>query len=309
MDCRIVTGDKDSFQLITDRVWVKHVKTRMGQTETIDYDPVRFREEYGFEPARMVDLKALMGGRQRQHPRRARRGGEDGHGPHPALRHRGGHLSGPGRPGREARRAEKAGSRGGERPDEPDLATIRCDAPLELKLEETRWSGAFRPELYDIFLRLGFSRLIQRYGLHPSPEAEERRPSPAPAPWSRSLTPPQPSGPPRPLPGARCISAGRTGETMWVFHDAGEQSCTAYSLDRKTFSGDYDAALGTLFSASDQKVGHGIKDIQRSLLERGLPTGGWRFDTALAAYLLEATAGSYDIDRLNAKILRLHPLD
>ena len=37
VDCRIVTGDKDSFQLITDRVWVKHVKTRMGQTETIDY--------------------------------------------------------------------------------------------------------------------------------------------------------------------------------------------------------------------------------------------------------------------------------
>ena len=30
----------------------------MGQTETILYTPERFREEYGFEPPLMVDLKA-----------------------------------------------------------------------------------------------------------------------------------------------------------------------------------------------------------------------------------------------------------
>ena len=60
-DCVIVTGDKDSLQLVTERTTVCHVKSRMGQTETILYTPERFREEYGFEPKRMVDLKALMG--------------------------------------------------------------------------------------------------------------------------------------------------------------------------------------------------------------------------------------------------------
>ena len=35
--CTIVTGDKDSFQLITDTTHVCHVKSRMGKTETIDY--------------------------------------------------------------------------------------------------------------------------------------------------------------------------------------------------------------------------------------------------------------------------------
>ena len=54
--CVIVTGDKDSLQLISDKSYVCNVKTRMGQTETIIYDPTRFREEYGFEPERMVDL-------------------------------------------------------------------------------------------------------------------------------------------------------------------------------------------------------------------------------------------------------------
>ena len=60
-ECVVVTGDKDSLQLIGRRVRVLNVKTRMGQTETVDYTPERFREEYGFEPEKMIDLKALMG--------------------------------------------------------------------------------------------------------------------------------------------------------------------------------------------------------------------------------------------------------
>ena len=60
-DCCIVTGDKDSFQLISETTHVCHVKSRMGQTETKEYTPELFREEYGFEPVRIIDLKALMG--------------------------------------------------------------------------------------------------------------------------------------------------------------------------------------------------------------------------------------------------------
>jgi DNA polymerase-1 len=60
-ECVVVTGDKDSLQLVSDRTHVRHVKTRMGQQETTDYTPGTFREEYGFEPVRMIDLKALMG--------------------------------------------------------------------------------------------------------------------------------------------------------------------------------------------------------------------------------------------------------
>ena len=60
-DCVVVTGDKDSLQLITDRTKVKLVSTRMGQTTTKDMTPETFREQYGFEPIHMIDLKALMG--------------------------------------------------------------------------------------------------------------------------------------------------------------------------------------------------------------------------------------------------------
>ena len=50
-----------AVQLVTDRTYVELVTTRMGKTTTKEMDPAAFREVYGMEPERMVDLKALMG--------------------------------------------------------------------------------------------------------------------------------------------------------------------------------------------------------------------------------------------------------
>ena len=60
-DCVIVTGDRDSLQLIDSHVKVTLVISKPGQTSATLYDEEVFRGEYGFEPKRMVDLKALMG--------------------------------------------------------------------------------------------------------------------------------------------------------------------------------------------------------------------------------------------------------
>ena len=56
-DCFVLTGDRDSLQLIDDKVTV----LLATNNETIRYTPDRFREDYGFEPIRLIDLKALMG--------------------------------------------------------------------------------------------------------------------------------------------------------------------------------------------------------------------------------------------------------
>ena len=60
-ECVVVTGDKDSLQLVTEHTRVKLVSTRMGQTTTKDMTPESFQEAYGFEPIHIIDLKALMG--------------------------------------------------------------------------------------------------------------------------------------------------------------------------------------------------------------------------------------------------------
>ncbi|MCQ2416683.1 MAG: DNA polymerase I [Oscillospiraceae bacterium] len=56
-ECVLLTGDRDNFQLISERVSVRY----LGRKEPVQYTEKVFREEYGFDPIHMVDLKALMG--------------------------------------------------------------------------------------------------------------------------------------------------------------------------------------------------------------------------------------------------------
>jgi DNA-directed DNA polymerase len=56
-ECCVLTGDRDSLQLINENVTVLLATNK----ETIRYTPERFTEDYGFEPIRLIDLKALMG--------------------------------------------------------------------------------------------------------------------------------------------------------------------------------------------------------------------------------------------------------
>ncbi|MBO5778815.1 MAG: DNA polymerase I [Clostridia bacterium] len=55
--CYILTGDRDSLQLISDRTTVLLAKNN----ETVPYTPDRFAADYGVTVEQFVDLKALMG--------------------------------------------------------------------------------------------------------------------------------------------------------------------------------------------------------------------------------------------------------
>lgn len=61
LDSIVVTGDKDSLQLITDKTKVMLVVTRKGIQETEIYDEVKVQEKYGLSPKQIIDLKGLMG--------------------------------------------------------------------------------------------------------------------------------------------------------------------------------------------------------------------------------------------------------
>lgn len=59
--CVISTGDRDSLQLVSDRVRVLLAATKMGRPEITDYTPEKIAEKYGVTPAQLIDVKALMG--------------------------------------------------------------------------------------------------------------------------------------------------------------------------------------------------------------------------------------------------------
>ncbi len=55
----LVTGDKDSLQLVNENTTVLY--TKKGVTGIVEYTEEFFREEYGISPLQFVDCKALMG--------------------------------------------------------------------------------------------------------------------------------------------------------------------------------------------------------------------------------------------------------
>ena len=56
-ECYILTGDRDSLQLISDKTTVLLAKNN----EVVPYTPDRFAADYGVTVEQFVDLKALMG--------------------------------------------------------------------------------------------------------------------------------------------------------------------------------------------------------------------------------------------------------
>lgn len=290
--CDVVTGDKDSLQLITDSTHVFNVKTRMGQTDTIEYTPERFREEYGFDPIRMIDLKALMGDSSDNIP------GVPGIGEKTAkdLLVRFGTVADIYRdldaldikPG-----VRKKLTEGRESAQLSfDLATIRTDAPIDFALESAVWDHDYQPELYDWFRRLNFTSLSEKWGLQPAdgvsaPSSALPTVDVADSAALRALE--------QAVTAAPCVAVvAPDGLDTLTLCDG--KAC--YALSWAQLGDDYNAFLRLLFSARVRKAGHNIKDLMRALLDEGLPTDGFVFDTALAAYLLDATAGSYDLPRL-----------
>ena len=301
-DCTVVTGDKDSLQLITEHTSVKLVSTRMGQTTTREMTPETFREEYGFDPIHIIDLKSLMGDSsdnipgvkgvgektamdllRRYHSVREIYERFDELELRPALRKK---LD-------EGREMAKLSY---------DLATIRCDAPLEFAPEDALRRPVDRGALYRLFLKLEFTKMIEKYGLTPeegetageetytgtvtSEVVEDAaRLDELLALWERQdvvavLTLPD-------LAGVAVVS--RPSE---------EEELASLLLPGRLGEADWHRALETLFSARVRKAGHQVKELMGDLLAHGLATDGFVFDTALAAYLLAPTDGSYSLEKL-----------
>ena len=299
-DCVVATGDKDSLQLVTEHTTVKLISTRMGQTTTKDMTPESFREVYGFAPIHIVDLKALMGDASDNIP------GVPGVGEKTAMALIQKYQSIDEiyrlLPDIEAKpNVIKKLTEGEESARQSfHLATIVTDAPLEFSPQDNL-RKAPSDTLYPLFMKLEFTKLIDKYGLKPPadiPAAEE--------PVDLTVTAEAVTTAEK---AKEYLSLFRKAEhvTLLALPDlsgvivdfiAGESTAVSAEFYFSRYEGDWNALLRALFSDDIKKVSHNVKDLQRTLLENGLPIEGFIFDTALAGYLLDATAGKYDIASL-----------
>ena len=305
-DCVIVTGDRDSLQLVDTHVHVKLITTKGGQTLTTLYDEKTFRDEYGFEPKRLIDLKSLMGDSSDNIP------GVAGVGPKTAtgLLLQYGTLDGiyahlP--EIKETLRRKLEADRENAYLSY-DLATIRCSAPVTFRPEDCMVREPDGGRLYDLFLKLDFVKLIDRYHLRPelnrAPEQE--------APIQAECTSEIPDTKAR----AEALLA-LLAQQPFVSVMAGDgldsvavdmpDACHMTYFSREALGAEYDAVLGRLFGAGIRKAAHDVKSLMRRLLDAGLPAEDFAFDTALAAYLIDPTQGSYELEKLTVSYLNFEP--
>lgn len=300
-NCVIVTGDRDSLQLITEHTKVKLISTRMGQTTTKDMTPETFRAEYGFDPIHIIDLKALMGDASDNIP------GVKGIGEKTAMaliqKYQTVDAIYEAMPELDAKPAVLKKLEAGESNARMShhLATIITDAPLAFNLEENLRQPA-KPELYRLFLHLEFNKLIEKMGL----TGEDLPPKEEPA-KKITIRPEQVTDAER---AEQLLELWRNADYVTVlpsgdlsvidvFCQTGPDTSIMAELAKDSYIGGWNELLSSLFAEDIKKVTHNVKDLTRILMGNDLPAEGFVFDTALAGYLLDATAGSYDIDRLS----------
>ena len=292
-DCLIVTGDRDSLQLVSAHTTVHLVSSKGGQDTSRDITPEAFREEYGFDPIRLIDLKALMGDSSDNIS------GVPGVGEKTAMNllHTFGsldevyrHLDAP-----EIKKGLRDKLTNGEQAarDSYWLATIERDAPLPIDMQALPDAQMDRDALYDLLTRLEFKSFLTRLGLSkteaPAPTATERK--------RVELTDLESAQ--KQLDALTELSAVPLFAAPGLHAFALLAQDTVYLLSSDSFSvTDWDTVTARLFAGDIKLVMHDAKPTYVELLEAGLAAQGVLFDTSIAAYLLDPTASAYDLERV-----------
>lgn len=281
--CVIVTGDRDSLQLIDDNVNVKLVISKPGQTNATLYDRAQFEAEYGFEPKKLIDLKALMGDASDNIP------GVAGVGPKTAkeLLLKFGSLDGVyanlDNPSVRPKLREKLEAGKDNAYLSYELATIIPEAPIDFAPEDALLQPYHKQELYQLFQRLEFVKLIDKYGLR-SAAVEAPKVSKA-----------------EHLPKAESVPDDLDACALYFAPDGSLGIAWEGGVCALT---PMEAQMNPLCLAPETKlILHDSKSALHRLAELGLDGREVAFDTALAAYDLNPSQSDYPVSKLATTFL------
>ena len=280
-ECVIVTGDRDSLQLIDENVHVKLVISRPGQTTATLYTKDKFQEEYGFEPKKMVDLKALMGDSSDNIP------GVAGVGPKTAtdLLLKFGSLDGVYENLSDTSIRPKLREKLEKDKDSAylsfDLATIRCEAPIDFEPMDAVIRPYNKPELYDLFVKLEFVKLIDRYGLR-----------------SAGILEVKPQTNMEILPCLECLPC--VGDASIYIAQDGTVGIAC--KDGVCVLTPMEAQMGIQLPHGNL-ICHDMKTTMHTMDSLGVAHGNFSFDTALAAYNLNPSQSDYPVSKLATNFL------
>ena len=274
----ILSGDRDTFQLISDKVTVRYPSVR----ETVSYDRDVFFEKYGVEPIQLIDVKALMGDSSDNIP------GVAGVGEKTAL----GYIREYGsvenlydniETAKLTANAKSKLENGRDSAFESKwLATIVRDAPVPQDKNDYLYKAPDAAKVSELLTELEMFKLLDRLGLDASAPTISAPAAP------RNVTAKELD--------ADGVSALSSADSCFILTDG---SIDIISGDTVYTSSDAALILDYL-SGGGKKTAFSAKGAYKLCFENGRELAGLEFVCDLAGYLLNSQATDYTIGNLCA---------
>ena len=295
----VVSGDRDLLQLAGETLKVRIPKTKGGRTETEDYYAADVQAKYGVTPAEFIDMKALMGDASDNIPgvpgigeKTAAKIITQYHDIETAIAHAA--------EIKPKKASENLAAYQEQARLSKFLATIVRDMPLEWDKETLKIGDMFNQTAYELVKRLEFKSMFSRFeGSASAPKQAEQT--------YRFVADRE---------GAKeVLAALKKGEVGYAFFYENEEG-QGLALYQEQLGGVWmEASMAFLMQelleifqpffadSAYRKIGHDVKKDIRFLRSYGYDGFTAEFDTAIGAYILNATGSSYEYDDIAAAFL------
>ena len=295
----VVSGDRDLLQLAGETLKVRIPKTKGGRTETEDYYAADVQAKYGVTPAEFIDMKALMGDASDNIPgvpgigeKTAAKIITQYHDIETAIAHAA--------EIKPKKASENLAAYQEQARLSKFLATIVRDMPLEWDKETLKIGDMFNQTAYELVKRLEFKSMFSRFeGSASTPKQAEQT--------YRFVAVRE---------GAKeVLAALKKGEVGYAFVYENEEG-QGLALYQEQLGGVWmEASMAFLMQelleifqpffadSAYRKIGHDVKKDIRFLRSYGYDGFTAEFDTAIGAYILNATGSSYEYDDIAAAFL------
>ena len=295
----VVSGDRDLLQLAGETLKVRIPKTKGGRTETEDYYAADVQAKYGVTPAEFIDMKALMGDASDNIPgvpgigeKTAAKIITQYHDIETAIAHAA--------EIKPKKASENLAAYQEQARLSKFLATIVRDMPLEWDKEILKIGDMFNQTAYELVKRLEFKSMFSRFeGSASAPKQAEQT--------YRFVADRE---------GAKeVLAALKKGEVGYAFVYENEEG-QGLALYQEQLGGVWmEASMAFLMQelleifqpffadSAYRKIGHDVKKDIRFLRSYGYDGFAAEFDTAIGAYILNATGSSYEYDDIAAAFL------
>ena len=301
-DCVIATGDRDSFQLIGDRVTVRLASTKKGAPVADIYDTAAIAEKYGVTPSQLIDVKALMGDTSDNIPGVAGVGEKTALSliqDYQSLNHIYDNLDTLAI--RDTLRQKLVASRDMAFLSR-ELAEIDCHVPVDITPADCLKQPVDNPQAYGLMARLELFSLMERFGVRPEKLRDNLATEPEKEPESESLSIHFNSFP------VEILDKTTPLDVLFTF-SGGE--ITAFCAIQGPVFHICDENVADLaqkiLSAPCPKRTNQTKALHRYAIAHGFALNNIIFDLEIAAYILNPTANDYDTEKL-AMVYAITPL-